>query len=58
MLSLEHIPCDLETKINILETGSFSKLAVTELQPLGFFLKVNAEDKKYTLKVNAKRKNT
>ena len=29
MLSLEHIPCDLETKINILETGSFSKLAVT-----------------------------
>ena len=30
MLSLEHIPCDLETKINILETGSFSKLAVTD----------------------------
>ena len=29
-----------------------------ELQPLDFFLKVNAEDKKYSLKVNAKRKNT
>ena len=27
-----------------------------ELQPLGFFLKVNAEDKKYSLKMNAKRK--
>ncbi len=30
MSSLEHIPCDFETKISTLETGSFSKLAVLD----------------------------
>ena len=40
MLSLEHIPCDLETKINIIETGSFSKLAVTEPKGVEVFVRV------------------